>query len=120
MPHRRRSLLRGPLAVLLPALLVVLACSPEPGGDSADTGSAPSPTAPRDPAAVLDAEFQRARSTLNSEAMAMRTLDRSSDEYARRYRAFLEQSAAAERLRARRDSIRRSAAEPAATASSPR
>lgn len=97
--------------MLLPiALLFVLACSPRAEGDAADSSSAPAtPAVAVGPAAALDEQFQRMRRELNAEAAALMQLDRSSDEYAKRYEAWTRDAAVAERLRSQRDSVRRAA-----------
>ncbi|HJU87754.1 MAG TPA: hypothetical protein VJ672_00080 [Gemmatimonadaceae bacterium] len=86
----------------------------------ADTASshdgAAAPTVPSDSAALyrtltdsasrLDAAFQRERTTLNREAVAMRSLQRTSADYHSRYQAFDRRAAAAESLRTARDRAR--------------
>ena len=113
MPHRCRSLLRGPAAFAPVALIVILACAPDASSVVADTATPSGPVGHPDPAAALDSEFQRVRSALNEEARALAEMDRASAEYTTRYDAWLRDAAAAESLRARRDSIRRAPASPA-------
>lgn len=59
-----------------------------------------------DSADSLDAEFQRARAALNSEARTLAGADRRSRDYAARYTAFEARRDSAEALRVRRDRLR--------------
>jgi hypothetical protein len=76
-----------------------------PAGVTADTAAIY--VALADSAARLDSTYQRERTALNAEAIAMRAEDRRSSAYRSRYQAFERRVDAATALRARRDSLRR-------------
>lgn len=64
----------------------------------------------RDSAAMIHAQFQRERTTLNADAERFAALDRTSADYARAWDAHRARLLAAERLRTTRDRLRERAA----------
>ncbi len=76
-----------------------------PAGVTADTAAIYLALA--DSAARLDSTFQRERTALNTDALAMRREDRRSSAYRSRYQAFERRFDAATALRERRDSLHR-------------
>lgn len=69
-----------------------------------------------DSIAALDARFQQERAALNAEALALRSRDRHSPEYAKRFDAWHRRAVAADSIRALRDRMRAGRARSAAPA----
>jgi hypothetical protein len=120
MPHRQPFLLAIGRVLLSCALCAAAACR----GDRARSAQVDTTTGkkgvvvlatPEDPALhaataaldSLDRNFQRARASLDSEALALRGANRLDSAYAIKYAAFERRRAAAADLRATRDRARR-------------